>query len=229
MEVYNELNFIIFSKCIAFGVLAIFYAFSFGSSNELKSIAERTNSEYIKSNVAIMNEGNASLILIPDKLGKYVDQILFIQGGVLSSSDGMTYSEIVYNPHALIYSNNDNVILVKLKEYEIGDTLQNLIDENEVLTAVGIGERILGQKNKILMNKYNIEKKLRVELKKISHFDMAGGCGCGGGAGATSCSCSTKNNGGCSVSCGPGYYACCNGGTWRSVSCVCVSKGGAEK
>jgi hypothetical protein len=51
-----------------------------------------------------------------------------------------------------------------------------------------------------------------------------GNCSCSGGEGATACSCSSgiaSVTSSCSVSCGSGYYACCNVGP----TCTCVSKG----
>lgn len=43
-----------------------------------------------------------------------------------------------------------------------------------------------------------------------------------GGKGSTGCSTSSSQCNGCSVSCGAGYYACCERGGVFYPSCVCI-------
>lgn len=50
-----------------------------------------------------------------------------------------------------------------------------------------------------------------------------------GGPGSESCSVSQGNGMGCSVSCGPGYYSCCNyGGVLTLPKCRCLPNVGAK-
>lgn len=77
-----------------------------------------------------------------------------------------------------------------------------------------------------------VEKDGGVAIETIFYPDYGDGTGSGsggascdsGGAGSTSCSATNNTSGSsCSVSCGSGYYACCNkGGMMTSESCKCI-------
>lgn len=133
--------------------------------------------------------------------------------------------EIIYLKHSVLLNNLDNGTLSYLRvpkpqEAAITEKVaQQDLDIQTRIDGFGLILAYLDYKNnpELAVNKLKQQESLTQYLSSV----MGDGGNCGsGGPGATSCSVAPEGGGGCSVSCGAGYYACCN------FNCYCVPEQG---
>ena len=155
---------------------------------------------------------NEIVFLAKDNLKR---NLLILQGASHSTSMNDGHYEIVYLKHSIIVNNLDTGVKTYLK---VPKPEERSITDKVKKQGIELGSEIDGYGLIYGFIDLKEDKKLSLDvlidqnsiIDYLSSMDNSRGqCG-SGGPGSTSCTVYAPDGGGCSVSCGSGYYACCN-------------------
>lgn len=146
--------------------------------------------------------------------------LLILQGAEKQSLLKDGNFEIVYLKHSILVNNLDTGSITYLKvpkneEIAITNKFKDNITIDAQIDGFGLILAYIDYKNDAKLSLDILKKQNSLTIYLSSIFNNRSGCA-NGGQGSTSCSIAPEGGGGCSVSCGAGYYACCN------FNCYCV-------
>jgi hypothetical protein len=190
--------------------------------------------EYISADVSIKTNSEGDVIVLANTKDSANEKMYVLQGGNGKPiNKSFKTAQVIYLTHLIIINSLENkeryyLGISKPEEKEVLSKLPEIYKSFFSSSTYGYG---LVQMKGFLPNTINVFKNNSdpfqdlysyrgfVNDKSVNNLTEPEHCDAGG-AGATSCS---KASGGysCSVSCGSGYYACCNDHTVTPPSCNC--------
>lgn len=187
----------------------------------LERLAYDRDFDVIKSNFTIwQNKENEIVILSNDDLPR---NLFILQGAKKPTSLTDGNYEIVYLKHSILAHNLETGAKTYLR---LDNKKENILTEKVKAQNILIDDEIVGYGLIYGFADTKNNKDFSVDILKkqeslIGYFaEIHENKGYGsGGPGASECSIVPQGGGGCSVTCNPGYYACCN------IDCYCVPEG----
>ncbi|NER14470.1 hypothetical protein GWK08_13535 [Leptobacterium flavescens] len=146
----------------------------------------------------------------------------FLISGFDSPADiNMEINSVYYLENGLLLNNNLFLGVEGNIDSRLQKDLEHLTSMNNSIRHHKIGKLVhLWSPGDDPDFKQPTPQELRARINRIDGHD--GDCE-QGGEGATSCSVTSSTGSGCSVSCGSGYYACCNETAFGPNDCHCHS------
>ncbi len=176
------------------------------------------NSFSQKKEMSIFKNENEVCILLKNDKGIYDENFIFQSDNIR----GFSQNNIVTENYKLFYDGKNLIINISNITYQF--TINERINGENIIKGYGLSRRFGTFKITDIDDKTSFFDRI-IETNSNPYSTLALTCD-SGGPGATQCSVDSgigSINVGCSVTCGSGYYACCDDST-SVCKCVAIKK-----